>query len=111
MPPELYAGDDDRLEFTITQSDGSALDLTNMSIVWQLADRAAGPALITKDSANAGEIAVVDTVGGRFDVLLDPADTADLSGSFYHEVELTDVDGNEFTVFDGRLFIKPTLVE
>lgn len=108
---DIYAGDDARLEFTVTAADGSALDLTNMDIVWGLGDSPTAPTTITKASTNTGEIDVVDAANGRFDVILVPSDTADLGGaSYYHEAELTDTNGEEFTVFDGSLYIKLTLV-
>lgn len=110
--PDPYSGDDDPLEFTIYQPDGETpLDLTNMGVTWALGDRVSGPTHVTKTTANTGEIAIVDAAGGRFDVLLDSADTADLSGSYYHEVEVTDVDDNDFTVFADGIYIKATLVD
>lgn len=111
MTTDIFSGDDVRLEFTVTADDGTALDLTNMSIEWGLAKSPASSLILTKSSTTVGEIEVVDAVSGRFDVILVPADTVDLgSKSLYHEVELTDVGGSEFTVFNGRLYVRETLV-
>lgn len=111
MTKEIFEGDDDNLEFTVTKSDGSALDLTNMTVVWGLGDSPSGNPTLTKSTANTGEIDVVDAVNGRFDVLLVSSDTDGLGGaSHYHEVEITDTNDDDFTVFEGRLYIKPTMV-
>jgi hypothetical protein len=109
----IYTGDDERLEFTVYQSDGStALDLAGMDIVWEFSKYVTQEALITKDSANSGEIDVVDAANGRFDVILNPTDTADLERrSYYHEVELTDGNGKQFTVFTGSIAVELTLVD
>lgn len=108
----IYGGDDNRLEFTVTkEADGTALDLTNMDIVWGFGDDPTSTPILTKSTANTGEIDVVDAVGGRFDVILIPSDTDGLSGKlYYHEVELTDVNGKEFTVFGENVHVRPTMV-
>lgn len=108
----FFAGDDGEIEFTVYQADGSTeLDLTDMTIEWALGTGTTDPALLTKSTANTGEITVVNATGGRFDVVLVPGDTDTLGGkAYYHEVELTDVNGKQFTVFSGYLAIEETLV-
>lgn len=111
MSDAIFAGDDTRLEFTVYKPDGTAQDLTGMDIVWGLGDRPTSSPTLTKSTANTGEIDVVDAANGRFDVILVSSDTAGLAEKvYYHEVELTDANGNEFTVFEGNVRIRATMV-
>lgn len=112
MTEEIFAGDDSTLEFTVYQSDETTpLDLTNVDIIWALSTHPSETALVTKDSTNTGEINIVNATEGRFDVLLVPSDTSGLDGrEYYQEVELTDANDKQFTVFDGELKVKETLI-
>ena len=42
--------------------------------------------------------------------MLDPSDTAALSGLYYHEAEVTDGAGNRSTVLTGVATVIPTLI-
>lgn len=112
MVKSIYAGDDEELEFTVYKEDGSTQDLTGMTINWGLGGGPNTSAVLTKSTANTGEITIVGPAAdGRFDVILVPTDTAELAGDiYYHEVELTDSNGKTFTVFDGHLRIKPAMI-
>lgn len=85
---------------------GGTKDLTGATVEWVLADRPGGPAVVEKDNAGTGGVQITDAAGGVFDVSLDPADTDDLSGEYYHEAEVTDGSGDTETVWTGWIDIQ-----
>lgn len=91
--PLYFSGDALRLEVTVRNGDlpsSPVLDLTPFTeITWALARRQGNAPLFTKLlSAGPTEIDPVDLANGRIDVLIVNADTAALSGEFYHELQL-----------------------
>jgi len=97
----MVAGDSKTLDITVTNDAGAAVDLTGASVVWNAARRPYGTAVISK----AGSI--TDAPAGKFLVLLEPADTASLEGSFYQAATITGSDGSVSTLFLGALLISP----
>jgi len=94
----------------VTDSQGGAFDLTGAAaIAWQLACSAGSAAPAVSKSLGAG-IAITDGPNGVFTVMLDPSDTAALSGLYYHEAEVTDGAGNRSTVLTGVATVIPTLI-
>lgn len=105
----MWSGDSKKLRFTVIDDAGAAKNLTGAAIVWKAAKTAgSSTALITK-SVGSG-ITITDPTGGLFEVRLDPADTASLSGDFYHEAQVTDALGDVATVAIGRIRINADLV-
>jgi hypothetical protein len=104
----LHSGDSKILEVTVTDGTGAAVDLTGATIAWQLAKSPGESALVSKTIGSG--IAVTDAVGGIFEITLDAADTAALSGRHYHEAEVTDTSGKVSTVLTGAVLIKPELI-
>lgn len=96
---EMYAGDTKNIEITI-----SSVNLAGASVKWAAKKTIydAVPALY-KDTA--GGITITDAAAGKFTIALAPADTADLSGKYYHEAEVTDQSGNVSTVTTGTITI------
>jgi hypothetical protein len=106
---EIHAGDSRDIVVTVTDSQGGAFDLTGAAIAWQLA-RSAGSTSPAVSKSLGGGIAITDGPNGVFTVTLDPADTAALSGLYYHEAEVTDGAGNRSTVLSGVATVIPTLI-
>jgi hypothetical protein len=107
----MYAGDDKRLEVTVLDEDGVAVTLAGaQAIKWKLA-KSPRSAVIASHSLVDGNVSVIDAAAGRFNVLIDPADTESLSGLYYHEAELTDSAGNVGTCMAGTVTIRPTLID
>lgn len=106
---EMYAGDSKTLQILVLDEAALPADITGASIRWQLAQKLAGPALVSK--ATGSGITIVDGPGGRFDVALDPPDTEALKGCYYHEAEATNAGGVVSTVITGSAEIKPTLIK
>jgi hypothetical protein len=100
-----YAGDSLTLGVTTKTPSGEVVDLTNSDIAWVLAESVSASPAVSKDTAGGG-IVVTDALNGEFEIKIDPSDTESLSGTYYHEAELTDSAGNESTILVGDFVIK-----
>lgn len=105
---EMVSGDSRTLTFTIEDQDagdGSAKDLSNVSeLTWKL-DTGVTATTVTK-TLSGGGIVISDASNGIVVVTLDPSDTAGIAkGSYPHELEAVDSDGNEQTLVEGRASI------
>lgn len=108
---DVYGGDDVRLDLTLLDRDGNALDLTGCSLLWGMAPVTENAASLRK-STDDGGVTITDAVAGYAAVTLDPADTANLDACEYrHEMKLTDADGNVETVMTGRLTIRSSILD
>jgi len=107
----MWAGDDKTLQVTVQDSSGDPVDITGATAIrWQLSKSATKrPALIEK--ALLDGVTVISAPGGRFDVTLEPEDTEDLKGDYYHEAELIDSGGRVATVLTGTATINPALIK
>lgn len=108
----MRSGDTKKIDFTVDELDGAGdvtgqVNLTGATIKWKAFDTS-GVEKISKDTASG--ISLIDAVGGKFEVLLDPGDTAALEGTFLHEAEMTDASGNVSTVSRGVLTIAKDFV-
>ena len=93
----MRAGNSKVLEFTVTDDDGAPEDISGATLIrWQLARSVAGPALLEKETGDG--VVIVNGPQGRFDVLLEPEDTAALRGDYYNEAKLVDGSGRQLTV-------------
>jgi len=61
-------------------------------------------------SLAAPAVAVTDGAAGTLSVTLVPANTAPLSGDYWHELQLTDAAGKVSTVLYGTLSVQKDLV-
>lgn len=106
----LHAGDSLILDVPVVdEATGEPLDLTDaQAIRWQLARSVKHPALVEK--AVGSGVQVQDAPGGLVAVTLAPADTVNLSGRYYHEVEVIDAQGHVCTVLAGYVLIRPALI-
>lgn len=95
-----FSGDSLVLTFTVLKPDATPKDLTGATVVWGLAN-AQGKGLRLSKNAS-----ITDAVNGVCTVTLSPADTASLSGTFYHELEVTDAAANVSTVTYGSFVIE-----
>lgn len=106
----FMSGDSRIIECMVKQADESAFDITGATIKWQMfaisgSGGFTGSAIITKQTGGQG-IAITNAEGGVFQITLDPEDTGELAGTYYHESELTTSGGNVHTVFTGTIAIK-----
>jgi len=105
---EWFSGDDYLIEFTVTDEDGAAVDLTNASATWSMARRNTSSALLTKTLGSG--INVTDAVNGVLQVSLDAADGASFEGDYYHELEVTLSGGAKRTVAYGTVTVPIDLI-
>lgn len=106
----IWAGDGVELTFELLESDGvTPLDITGSTVRWALASvYDIETALITKSSANPGEITIISGEGGVVSIFIDPDDTDMLGGEpYYHEVEVID-SVSAVTVAIGSVTINKT---
>lgn len=101
---EAFAGDDKTIQFTVTDLDGAALDLTNATIEWVLRRYEGGPVALRKTLADG--IVVTAPTGGIFAVTISAADTASMEpGVYYHGAAVT-IDGKISTVAIGLVTLR-----
>lgn len=106
---EMTQGDTAALDFAIVDAGGGAVDLMGATIRWQMARSVRAAAILEK--AIGSGITITDAAAGKFTVELDPTDTAAITGTFYHEVEIIDAVGNVSTPRSGTILIKPGLIK
>jgi hypothetical protein len=91
----MYSGDTKILNFTVTMTGV----LTGSTIKWVLGK--GSTIYITKTTISGINISGDKT----FTVTINPVDTASLYGTYLHEAEITDADGNVSTVAIGKVVI------
>ncbi|WP_026694072.1 hypothetical protein [Peribacillus kribbensis] len=100
----MMAGDSLILTVSVTDENGQPLSLTGASVKWVAKKRVNSLENdILKTSDNG-----VSITGSELKIKLDPTDTKDLSGTYYHECELTDSVGNVSTIFKGYVTVEKT---
>jgi hypothetical protein len=99
-----YQGDTVQPVFTVVNSSGVAVDISGATqITWTARTNLDAAAAITK-TKTGGQISFVTTgTDGKFQVQVNPADTAALTGFYMHYATITDGAGNVSTVAVGRM--------
>lgn len=108
----MFQGDYHELLIQVTGPNDSIVDSNGIELEFIVAANAAGPALVTKTRDN-GITVTVDATGHLVaEVVLLPADTANLEAKqHYLEMEIRDAEGKPFTVFTGTLQIKAVVIK
>jgi len=103
---DYVGGDDADFAFLVTDTDGNEVDVSNAnSIEWIIAESKYEDTNIIQKTQSGGGITVDD--GGslskqsRVVVHVDGSETEDFGGSYYHELEITDADGDKETSAKG----------
>ena len=99
----MWSGDDKTITVTVYDNDDVVVDITGATITWELSQNVDSTALISKTVGSG--ITLSDPTNGIFTIALDPADTASLSGRYYHEAEITDAAGDVSTALVGHATI------
>ncbi len=100
----------------IKDGNGEFVDLTGASARWWMGKNvnATGADIYVQKSDGHGLVIDGDTAGGwSLIITLAPGDTENLTvklGTFYHEAEVVDGDGDVSTVTTGKFILKPTLI-
>jgi hypothetical protein len=103
---DMVSGRTKVMPFSAVDNDGDAVTVTGGSATYKIADTPYSTALVTKTSA-AGDITLA---GSTVTVTLEPADTEDLDGIYYHELEVIDGGANEYTGFSGAIVVRRNLI-
>ena len=107
LDASMVSGDTKILRITAQNSSGTAINLNGATIIWSLFPLGGGAAIVTKGIGNG--IVLTTPGSGIFEVTINPADTASLSGAFAHETQITDTDGNILTLTNVGL--APAILE
>lgn len=113
---QIFAGNKATLRFTVRNGDlpevggqHPVFDLTGFTVRWALSrgnnSKYSTEADILKSSALATEIEITDAPNGALDVKLVGADTVDIFGDFYQELELVDGASETLVVARGEVEI------
>jgi hypothetical protein len=105
----MQSGDSKVLSFTVLDENDVAVDITGNTIKWRLAKSSRSSVLLAKATGGSG-ISITDAVNGVFQVTLDPTDTDNFAGQYYHEAELTDLFSNISTISTGTATIRRDLI-
>lgn len=107
----MMGGNSRNIIVTVTNENNLPINLTNLIITFILKDDALSLSkILTKDNSGVGGITVTDAENGKFTVALLPADTINLGGNYYYDIELTD-GTNIWTVSVGTITVIRNVVE
>lgn len=109
-----YAGNARTLRFTVLDQDAPGSppkDLTGLGIRWALTRFSGGgdplsTPVLDKDTANAGQITIVDAINGVLEVNLAEGDTTSLLGDYYFELEVYSTGSFSLVVATGTETIR-----
>lgn len=105
----MFAGDSKTLQVALVDEAGVPIDVSApVTMTWELSKRVTSTAILIKTLGSG--ITVIDGPAGKFNIELFPADTADLKGDYYQEIEINDR-GNISTVLSGTVAISPDLIK
>lgn len=101
----MYAGDSKKVIITVTDDNNNALDLFGASVKWALKRSSRTDEREIYKEINKG-IKIDNPTNGELTIDLLPSDTALLTpGTYYHECEVTDANGNVSTITVGYITI------
>ena len=107
----MLSGNTKNIVCAVTDKESGLLkDLTGCNIRWILQNQPTLDNIVSKSLVGGVESGIEIIAEGTFIIRLDPSDTEDLGGKYYHECEIEDADGNIFTVFAGRVNIIKTYI-
>lgn len=106
----VFAGDSLQFLVQILDIDGDPIDLAGATAIYALfASAYATTALVEKDSTVPADNLNL-LVDGIVEVNLDPADTVNLDGTYYHEIKVTTADDETVTGLAANLVVQPTVL-
>jgi hypothetical protein len=101
---EMFAGDSDGIELTLTGDDGESYGLAGASAKWAMARSPKHEPVLEKDSDDG---IILDNDNGTITIPLLPEDTAELAdGLYYHELEFTALAGEVRTLMYGQITLR-----
>ena len=102
----IVSGDTASLIVRIVDENRKPLDVSGaIAVTYELAESVGGTALITKTLLDG-----IVITGSTITVTFGTADTAGLSGDYYHELQITDANNKVFTPIRGTVTIEADLI-
>lgn len=106
----LMSGDQVQLEFTVTDNDSAAVDLTGGSGRFAMARSPSATVVIDSDaSPQTATVTVISAVAGTVNVVITDTNTEALIGDYYYEFKWTDSSGKEAVVARGWMSYEKNL--
>lgn len=91
----ITTGQDVLIRVTLADQDGNPINLVGAQrIVWGYGRSYGVAPDIAKDDAALGGVTVNDAINGIIDVDLQPADTTNRQGVYFHQAQVTDINGD-----------------
>jgi hypothetical protein len=108
----IVSGDSRRIKFTLQDSEENPVDIRSVDLTYVVVGSVGSDTYLIEKTIGSG-IEVVDGLNGRFDVVFEPSDTADLSGTYKHEIQMVDTDDptNVTTVMRGTFTVIADIIE
>lgn len=110
---DRYLGNYFVISSTIVDEDngGTPLNITGMTVKWALSKGSLSSygktPVLEKKSTTAGQINIINAVGGQIEVIVRTTDTESFStGSYYWELEITDTTNERSVVAVGTITFK-----
>lgn len=102
---DFYSGNFKTIEVTVRNPDQSIKDLTNSEVTYAIFTN--GNAVVLRKSTNDGVASIDVPTGtdGKVYIYMRPWETTFLNGTFRHQVNVVDANGNEETVTTGTINI------
>lgn len=107
----VLSGTQQQLDFTVTDNDGAAVDLTGGSGRFVMARNpySSSMAIDSDASPATATITVTNAAGGLLNVVMTDENTEALDGDYYWELKWTDASGRESLVARGWMGVEPNL--
>jgi hypothetical protein len=110
----LFAGNARKLIVSVVNDDtGEPEDLTDVELFWQASRgttaKFSSVPVLTKTIGNG--ITVIDAINGELEIMLDADDTENLNGTYYHELLLIDVTGDQQNLLADTFTVKRRLAK
>lgn len=106
----MVSGDTLVIQITVTDETGTAVNLTDHDIDWILTTSKNSSTPILSKAVSSG-ITITNAASGIFQVTMDPVDTADLHGDYWHEACITTPTLQKYTVTNGYITIERDAIQ
>lgn len=113
---EFYANNLRTFRFTLTNEDdgGDPLDLTGLELKWAMSrvseDGVYSTKAVVEKCTEDSTITIIDAPNGIIELSLTPTDTENLSGIFYHQLEVFDGASSAIVVAEGTFTILRNII-
>lgn len=105
----MHAGNDRRVIVPVVDQANNPIDLSGaQEITWIIAKRPGGNPIVEK-TLTGDDIMITNNTTFKFDI--NPSDTENKSGHYYHEAQVLNSAGKVYTPLYGTINILPTSIE